>query len=111
MTTAIRNELTYRVLISTAAGYAKYIEEEDAKLLKFWGSVYGQGDIQAWAKSQIEEIVERASKLSLDFDQLTSAQSAVAQHVERLARVGYRFSNAPSAGGSRINTPQERTLL
>jgi hypothetical protein len=88
---ATTGELVYRVLVSTAAGYVKYIEEEDAKLLKFWGSVYGQGDIQAWAKSQIEEIAERASKINLDLDQLTSARSAAARHIERLDRAGYQF--------------------
>ena len=103
--TETTSELTYRVLLSTAVGYVRYIEETDRALLEFWGSIYGKGDIQRWARSQISEILESANRLNLNSDQLTSVLSVGHQHVERLEWVGFQFSNAPTqgAGGTKIS--------
>jgi len=87
----VTQEKTYRVLLSTAATYTAFLEETNGERLAFWGSVYGKGDIQAWARGQIEEILKRANGICLDSDQLTSALSAVPQHVDRLVRAGWEL--------------------
>ena len=93
MSTDQTNALDFRVRITTATMFVKYLEMKDEKRKRFLGSVYGKTDIERWARNSINDILKIAFEIDLNPEDQARALNAVYEHALRLDRLGYKILN------------------
>ena len=86
--------LDFRVRITTATMFVKYLEIKDEKYKVFLGSFYGKADIERWARNSINDILKTAFEINLTLEDQARALNAVYEHALKLDRVGYKILNA-----------------
>ena len=94
MPTDQTNALDFRVRITTATMFVKYLEMKDEKYKVFLGSFYGKADIERWARNSINDILKTAFEIDLNPEDQARALNAVYEYALRLDRLGYKILNA-----------------
>lgn len=93
MSTDQTNALDFRVRITTATMFVKYLEIKDEKRKVFLGSFYGKSDVERWARNSINDILKVAFEIDLSSEDQARALNAVYEPALRLDRVGYKILN------------------